>query len=421
MRAEILRLATIALTLTIWSVCDGEPLLAGEESESVKSLIRALDDVDHRIDAIEKLEKLGPNAAEAVPALIGLLHVKRDSSEEDAEDVADCACYALGKIGKPALLPLIDMMKKERGELRRNAVETIARLKDIAKPAVPDLIRLLTSDDLETRLAVASTIAAIDPTESAGIPVFIEALKSKDADLKISALFELDDMGTTGAPAIDTIIETLGDPNEEVRWRSVLALAEIGPAAKKAGPALVKRLDDTKDVRGRAAVALGRVGAVMAIGPLVKCLYDKDFGFADDARKGLQYLNKPAVPILIALLDEQNKKVRGHAVEALAKMRPPAAEAIPAALKMLQSKEKRARYLATYMLQHIGHDGPEVILALKLAVESEPVGAADALGRFGPKARSSLSALKTALKKAKRKEVRESIEEAIERIEGKRK
>ncbi len=92
---------------------------------------------------------------------------------------------------------------------------------------------------------------------------------------------------------IDVLIDQLSDETREVRERAAEALGKIGEPAKEAIPALLEALgDEAREVRERAAEALGKIGKPA----------------------------KGAIPVLIEALNDESDRVRESAAEALEKL-----------------------------------------------------------------------------------------------------
>ena len=108
---------------------------------------------------------------------------------------------------------------------------------------------------------------------------------------------------------------------------------------------------------------------------------------------------KPAVPSLIALLQEDRGNTKGYAAQALGAIGPAAAEAIPALAGLLEDKNQFARVSAAEALGHLGPDAvPTLIQALQNKDWLVRAKAAQSLGALGPAAAPAAPALREALK-----------------------
>ena len=86
-------------------------------------------DTPQRAAAAQTLGLLGKQSAPAIPYLIGLF--------ADKPEVRTRAVEALGRIGEPAIVPLIDVMKTGSAGQRMSAAQALGR---IGRPAVKPLM-----------------------------------------------------------------------------------------------------------------------------------------------------------------------------------------------------------------------------------------------------------------------------------------
>ncbi len=104
-------------------------------------------------------------------------------------------------------------------------------------------------------------------------------------------------------------------------------LAELGPEAGPAAPFLIDVLKDANwQVRRQAAEALGAVGDLLAVDPLVEVLSDRDGDWsvrAAAARSLGQLGDRRGVEPLVAVLNDMNAHVRHMAVRALGQIGTP--------------------------------------------------------------------------------------------------
>ncbi len=93
------------------------------------------------------------------------------------------------------------------------------------------------------------------------------------------------------ANQIDELITKLRDSNPNVRQRAAIELGRIGASDERVVPALIKALED-KDgaARGQAAAGLGRIGAAdeRVVPALIKALDNKDGNVRQLAADGLR-------------------------------------------------------------------------------------------------------------------------------------
>jgi HEAT repeat protein len=119
-------------------------------------------------------------------------------------------------------------------------------------------------------------------------------------------------------------------------------LGRIGPDAKDAVPALASvLLENDSALRGRAATALGAIGpeAKAAVPKLVLALEDRST--LESVVAALAKIGKPAVSGLTNALTDKNPAVRLGAAVALGRIGPDARSAVPA----LSLRYTKDRYL----------------------------------------------------------------------------
>ena len=183
---------------------------------------------------------------------------------------------------------------------------------------------------------------------------------------RVNGVGVLGQMGPKASPAVSTLVRALGDADEGMRMMAAEALGKIGPEARPAIPALVNMLKESESfLRETATRSLIRIGdpTGQAIEPLTALLNDKNNEMTrisaaialwllegksqptlDLLRKNVDPIDwrtrlftagflgefggaaKVSVPALLELLHDEHEAVREHAVEALRKIDPAAAE-----------------------------------------------------------------------------------------------
>jgi cyclophilin family peptidyl-prolyl cis-trans isomerase/HEAT repeat protein len=103
---------------------------------------------------------------------------------------------------------------------------TIAALMRIRSPAsVEPLVRQLKSNDAEIRAQAANALARLRQPMDAAVPALIEALNDGDADVRANAARALG--ASKDARAVEPSIKLLGDKNDRVQVNAVRALAAL--------------------------------------------------------------------------------------------------------------------------------------------------------------------------------------------------
>jgi HEAT repeat protein len=181
-----------------------------------------------------------------------------------------------------------------------------------------------------------------------------------------------------GIPAIGPLIAALTE-NElsGVRWKAAEALSKIGAPAVDALIGALQHNDD--DVRWKAAIALGEIGDPRAIEPLISLLCDDDRFVKGRAAFALGLIGKPAVEPLILALREGDGNLRWGAAIALGKIRDPLA--IEPLIRALADKYENVRAESALSLAAIGKPAFEPLLRfLKYSDRSTRIEVVTALG-----------------------------------------
>jgi HEAT repeat protein len=271
---------------------------------------------------------------------------------------------------------------------------------------VTALNEALQDKNKEVQNQVAIAISQIKSTSNISyLPTLIQSLKSERWDTRYSALRALRQMGPFAEPAISALEEILEGEDGMLGEEAASILAEIGSAAR---PVLLKALKSSRtEVRDRVAKVLPpdmRLEASSVATDLVASLKDKDKEVRAKAAQALGKLGAKGeivIPALIVALHDEDNTVRQSAAEALEHFGAAAKKAIPELLALMQNEDKAKDpygFIASAAASAIGGMGPvagNVIPELEKYLEKNPSAAAAALGRIGP---TTLSTLRTALK-----------------------
>jgi len=189
-----------------------------------------------------------------VPALVAALGDKEDI-------VARVAAETLGKLGEPALDPLIAALKEPMPPVRRYAAMALKEMGPKAKKAVPLLTEALLDPDGPTRQFAALTLGAMGPDARPATAELIKGmLNDADKELRVSfarALIQVDPDAKQAAPAFRQALRT-----KETADCAAEGLIKLGPAAVSELSSMLK--DKDEDVRRAAVDILGSLGAAAA-------------------------------------------------------------------------------------------------------------------------------------------------------------
>lgn len=317
----------------------------------------------------------------------------RDLNSPDAvvRSNATAALQALGPESIPHLARVIGKRDPRiKGPLRTLA----AKLPAWARRPLQRVFRSFnTTPD---RLAAVNALSALGA--NAPTAPLLKALRDPEPSVAAQAGVAL---GRIGKPAVSGLIEALNDSNGFVRFMAGSALSSIGPEAEAAAPALVvqftnsyaglpviaehalvrigkpalpalfaalKHPDD--QVRGRAARVLGTLGPPVrdaATLPLIEAADDSRYFArqqAEEALGRLWPLSADAVPELIRALPQTNGIARLHVPRALASLGPRAAQALPALVRLLDDPDAERRGWAALAIGRIGPAANSAVPAL---------------------------------------------------------
>ncbi len=187
------------------------------------------------------------------------------------------------------------------------------------------------------------------------VEIQIDLLKEKDWFRRREASITLGEMGDERA--IMPLIAALRDSEWNVREAAEDALAQIGPPAVEP---LIKALREYQ-IRRYVIKVLGKIKDERVLDPLMAQLRNEEF--KDFATQALVDVGLPAVERLTAVLNDKDRNVRKHAVQALGDIGIP--EAVDLLIDATQDEEWEVRMAAIAALDKIGDErGKPAIKAL---------------------------------------------------------
>ena len=189
----------------------------------------------------------------------------------------------------------------------------------------------------------------------------------------------------------DRFLRLLSDESSDVRGIAASALGSIGKADDRVVDKLAELLSDS-DVQMSAASALGSIGKAddRVVGMLVELLSDESSSVRGRAASALGMIGKADDRVagkLVELLSDEDSDVRGSAASALGMIGKADDRAVDKLVELLSDESSDMRLRAAYALVRIGKADDRVAgkLAELLSDEDSDVrmGAADALGSIG--------------------------------------
>jgi HEAT repeat protein len=254
------------------------------DPRAVEPLINTLADKDRdvRTGAINALGQIGN--ARAVHALI-------DTAQDDP-----AAVEVLEKVRNPSavdtlLAVLVDEKKDEA--IRYSAAKALGELGD--PQSVAPLIATLQDNSREIREWAAAALGKI--RDARAVAPLIATLADENWQVRKRAVNALEDLGEL---AVNPLIATLRDDSKDARRRTAL-------------------IDEDKDLRKSAAIALGRIGDTRAVEPLIASLKDEDEVVRKQVARALGWLgdSRAVEPLEKALKTENDKAAQRIILKAL--------------------------------------------------------------------------------------------------------
>ncbi|NMO20368.1 hypothetical protein HPC49_36810 [Pyxidicoccus fallax] len=274
--------------------------------------------------------------------------------------------------------------------VRREAADLFSFLGTAAHPAAEELLRLVEDEDFATRYSALLSLANLGPAFPASLPRALALLES-DADDSVRAA-ALEVCARFGLEALPALVRALDDSG--LRARAAKAIGDLGPAAAPlALDALITRLDAPPL---EVPEALGRLGpsALAATEPLARLVvHERDtqvrcaagealraLGADEVAARAawelasrmrasppstspgivsrghfyvLAALGAPAVPAVLALLEDGNPLLTHEALSALERMEVEPRAAEPGLIALVGSPDVEFRYRAAALLERM--------------------------------------------------------------------
>ncbi len=373
------------------------------ETDIGKLIAQLKDKGDRGERSVLAAEALGRMGAEAEPAIGDLIEALADERRtSEGLMVADAAAGALAEIGRPAVAPLVEALHNDDADIRGRAAVALGRMGAEAEPAVA---------------ALAEALCSLPATGES------DALGSMAGSVAAWALARI------GRPAVPALAKALHHGSEDVRLRALVALGEIGAEAAAAAPDLKQLLAAEKSDHvlwgAREVYAVAEPDKKEVVRLLSPVLRDRESGMRSHAAVLLGNLGPKAAAALTPLMDGLNdngltrssrldpdlgikRPVCCDMAEALGKIGEAARPAL-AKLSAMMTDDERATVRISAALAVIQIDPPnqealgELIRILEEDLEKGPDGTAAleatlALADVGPLGRDAVPALGKALR-----------------------
>jgi esterase/lipase superfamily enzyme/HEAT repeat protein len=258
-----------------------------------------------RARAAATLARIGPRAADAVAPLTQILH-------NDSDKVRRYAAIALGELGPASRGAVDDLLivltdDDQHPQLRGTAATALGELGPVASSALDEMVRMIHDDYVpgNTRAMCALAAAKISPK---AVPELMRALESDETVVRIAAARALHSIHLVSKHALPTLLACVED--HQIGFLANWTMQEIGPDAVQYLLETVR--DEETDIETRRA-AVEMLGDLFygddlhqeAAPVLIDALRNEHL--RDAAEYALSSLGADSIPIVLAILDEEER------------------------------------------------------------------------------------------------------------------
>jgi HEAT repeat protein len=336
-------------------------------SVAIDALLGALQaaNADVRSQAAGALATLGFNDRRIVVALAELL---RDPSGSVRAQVKD-TLLVLTPEPRVVMNEVLRALKEPEADVRVDAVDYLGRL---GTPALQPLLASLRDPEAEVRTAAVKSLQVVAVSDDLLIATLTRLLKDKDPELRKNVLGVL--LRCPAGVAMPLFLKALKEDDDAVvRRQAAVGVRELSHGDKVARQALAEATKEDKDpfVRGVAVNALTSFG-LPAVPVLIDALGDDDQDVRQTALDSLQKVqldNKKMFPLVTAALKSEKVRLRLGATYAMNRF---GKDAVDELLKMLKDPEVDIRFAAVYALDDIGEEAIKSFPAMaEIAVDDQ--------------------------------------------------
>jgi HEAT repeat protein len=353
---------------------------ASRERKAVPALLERLQDENAEVRgaAIDALGLIA-HPASAEPLSSALAAVPGSEARDSGE--AERLAAALSALGKPAVRPVLALLRSEDKETRRWAALILGRLRD--PEAVEPLAEKLDDNRSDVRKFAAEALGAI--ADERGARFLVKVLSHRDSETRRAAAEALGRIKSDSAT--DALVRAVTDSSEGVQLAAVTALGRI-PGLRSAAALRTAAESGRKSLREAAVSAL----QAMAFTPDTPGDRAAFFVHTGNFNGALREGNAAEAPLVAALASREPAR-RLQAVKALASLK--LASSLAPLQEALRDHDRGVQEAAADALAGFGPAATEYLgIALESPDASVQRQAARALGFIGdPKMAAALASV----------------------------
>jgi HEAT repeat protein len=260
-----------------------------------------------------------------IPALVRALN-------DDSWSVCSAAARSLTHKGEMIIDELVDSLKTANYNVAFWITKILSR---VGKNGVKTLKKFLRFKNKNVRILVTEALA--DSKDITVVPDLVDCLRDESWSVQNNAA---DALANLGEDVVEPLMVMIKDEPEIYNW-IIVVLDKLGKKQIRPLCKLLRHPD--RDVRMRAAEALGSTQSESAIKPLIEALNDKVWLVRKSAAKGLASIGEIAVDPLIRNLKTEDENVRYWITTILGKI---GDKTIDSLVRILQTGTKDMKCLA---------------------------------------------------------------------------
>jgi HEAT repeat protein len=306
----------------------------------------------------ERFGQFGPGNEVALPVLIAWLQHSR-------YDMVDAILANSGPGGRAAIPALRKMIDAE-GRAQPDVAYALWHL-GLKREAVTALRKQWEdADDRASNRGILFALADIGPDAAEMVPLLKKELRKEPEDYRgryhracvALALWRVQKPVEAGGTVVDPrqeALDVLLALLREHHIEAVDALGQIGPEAKSAVPALIKETkDEWWEMRSCAVRALGRIGTSDVTDALTAALTDRNMEVRAEAALALARLDRRSAPVtaMVEVIERRPRLLRLLA-DTLGDRGADAKPAVPVLLRLLRDDDRDVYLAAARLLRKI--------------------------------------------------------------------